>query len=114
MGQAVPLGAVLQMHDHQIVTDDIGAQRVVAPELVVHIGFFGAQGRPQNRRHAAGVEHIAPRKIQGQAQVEAQPVLHLCDALFDFLGREQIHPSALVVRAKVPPGGSFGALVPSV
>ena len=37
MGQAVPLCAVLQMHDDQVVAHDIGTQGVVAPHLVVHI-----------------------------------------------------------------------------
>jgi hypothetical protein len=104
MRQTVPLRAVLQMHDDQVVTHDIGAQGVVAPHLVVHIGFAVAHRGAQHRRAAAGVEHRAAGEVQRQAQVEAQAMLDLSHALQDLGGCEQIHAAELVIGAKVAPG----------
>ena len=85
MRQAVPLRAVLQMHDHQIITDHIGTQRVIAPQLVVHVGFTVAHRRAQDGSTAPGVEHTAAWKIQGQTQVERDAMLDLGHALHDFV-----------------------------
>ena len=114
MRQAVPLGAVLQMHDHQVVAHHIGADRVVAPQLVVHVGLALAHRRAQHGRLSPGVEHITPRKIQRQAQVEGLPGVHLVYALQHFFGRQEVHAPALVIGAKVAPIGARGALFPAV
>ena len=113
MRQAVPLGAVLQMHDHQVVAHHIGASRVVAPQLVVHVGLALAHRRAQHRWLAPGVEHIAPGKIQRQAQVEGLPGAHLIDALQHFLWRQEVHATALVVRPEVAPVRAGWTLFPA-
>jgi hypothetical protein len=104
VGQAVPLGAVLQMHDHQIVANHIGATGVITPHLVVEIGFAIAQGGTQDRGQASRVQHIAARHIQGQAQVEGQARFDLGHALQHFFRGQQVHAAVLVVRAEVAPG----------
>ena len=103
MGQAVPLCAVLQMHDDQVVAHDIGAQGVVAPHLVVHIRLAVAHCGAEDGRAAARVEHRAAREVQRQAQVKAQALFDLGHALQDFGGGEQIHAAKLIVWAKVAP-----------
>ena len=44
MDQAAPLCAVRQVHDDQVVAEDIDAIGVIAPHLVVDVGFSVAQG----------------------------------------------------------------------
>ena len=111
--QTVPLGAVLQMHDDQVVAHHIGAQGVVAPHLVVHIGFAVAHRGAQHGRVAAGVKHRAAGKIQGQAQVKTQTVFDLGHALQHFGGGEQIHAAKLVIGAEVAPSRACGAVFPA-
>ena len=104
MGQAVPLRAVLQVHDDQVIADHIGAAGVVTPQLVIQIGLAVAQGWSQHRRQATGVQHVATGHIERQAEVEGQAFFHFGNALTHFVGRQQVHPAVLVVGSKVAPG----------
>ena len=113
MGQAVPLGAVLQMHDDQVVAHHIGAQGVIAPHLVVHIRFAIAHRGAQDGRAAPRVEHRAAGEVQRQTQVKAQAMFDLGNTLQDLGGGEQIHAAKLVVWAEVPPSRAFGAVFPA-
>ena len=87
MHQAVPLCAVLQLQDHQAISNDIGANRVIAPRPVIHVGLAFLQRRSQHGRLVSGVEHVAAWKIQRQAQFEGLTGAHFGHALPHFGGR---------------------------
>ena len=82
MGQAVPLRRVLQVQDRHVVADDVGAIGVRRPNSrIVHVRPAVAQRRPQHRRMAARVEHVAAGIVERQAQAEGQAFVDLGDAL---------------------------------
>ena len=63
MRQTIPLRAVLQMHDYQVITHDIGTQGIVTPQLVIHVRLAVADSGSQHRGTASGVKDAAARKI---------------------------------------------------
>ena len=75
---------------------------------VVHVRPAVAQRRPQHRRMAARVEHVAARVVERQAQAEGQALAHFGDALLHLLRREQVQPAELVVGPEIAPGRASG------
>ena len=109
MGEAVPLGRILQIHHGEVVAEHVGmARRAVVADEVRHAV---AQRRPQHRREAARVEVVAARQIERQAQAEILPGLHLRDPLQHLLRRDVIHPATLVVGPELAPIGARWAVL---
>ncbi len=113
MGEAVPLRRVLQRHHDDVVADDIGVAVVVPAQRVVHDRAAVALGRAQRRRVAARVEHVAAGIVERQRQAEAQPLLHLGDALEHLPGRQQVEAPQLVVGPPIAPGRAGRAALPA-
>jgi hypothetical protein len=103
VGEAVPLGRILQVHDGEVVVHHVGEVGIVSGEGVIEVGLVAAHGRAQQRRMAARVEHVAARVVERQAEAEAQSLAHLGDALSHFGGRDQVHAAELIVGAEVAP-----------
>ena len=119
MREAVPLGGVLQGHQHYVVADDVGHIRVVLGHRVAEVLHARALARIAHRRELprrqpARVQHVAAGIVERQRQAERETFLHLGDALQHLLAGNVIHPPALVVRAEFAPVGTGRALLPAL
>ena len=113
VGQAVPLRGVLQVEDGQVVADDVGAALHQVGEPKVEVDAPLPQRGPQHRRVAVGVEHVAARVVERQAQAERAAVAHLGHALAHLLGRQQVETAKLVVGPEIAPRGAGWSLHPA-
>ena len=117
MGQAVPLGGVLQTEQHHVVVDHIGQIRVfrlIGPAEALLAGTLSvADHGVALRRDAARVHGPAARHVQRQAQHEAAAFAHLGHALQHLGRRHQVHAAALVVGAELAPVAAFGCVLPA-
>ena len=111
--EAVPLGRILQVHHDEVVAEHVGLQHVVAEQAVVHVRPPVAQRRPQHRRVAARIQHVAAGIVERQAEAKRQAFAHFGDTLLHLLRRQQIDAAALVVCTEVAPVRAGGALLPA-
>ena len=114
MGQAVPLGRVLQGQDDLVVAYDVGGRRVVTAQRIVHVRSVTAHGGLQHRRVAARRQNSPAGIIQWQRQAEGLAGFYLGDALQDLFGRQQIKPATFIIRSPIAPGGTWRAAGPTL
>ena len=104
MGEAVPLGRVLQRHLDDVVADHIDQFRVLAGERIGDVRHAIAHIGEEPRRMAAGIDDIAARIIEGQAETEGLAFLDLGNALEHLLGGQQVESTQLILGAPIAPG----------
>ena len=113
MGQAIPLGGVLQRQHGHVVGQHIGAARFQVAQQAVEVDQALALQGAQHGWLAVGVEGAAARVVQRQAERKAQAFLHLGHALAHLGWRQQVEAAQLVIGAEVAPGRSCRALLPA-
>ena len=55
MRKAVPLGRILQVHDHQVIADNVGLVRVVIHQTIIHIRTIISNSRTNYRWMASWI-----------------------------------------------------------
>jgi hypothetical protein len=113
MGEAVPLGRVLQVQDDEVVADHVGRVGDLLAEAEVEVRPRAPERRADHRRVAARVQDIAAGTFERQRQAEGQPLAHLGHALAHLLRREEVEAAELVVRAEIAPGRSMRSALPA-
>ncbi len=113
MGEAVPLGGVLQRHLHDVVARHVEQAGIVTIQRIVDVGHAFADGRQQLWRMAPGIDHGAARQVERQAQTKTFAGLDLGDALHQHIAGQQGHPSQLVVGTEVAPVGTLRTSPPA-
>ena len=108
MGEAVPLRRILQVDQRRVVADDVDVAGIDAFKREVEIGLLAAPGVAELRRVAARVDCVAARIVERQAEAERHAFADLGRGAAHALGRQQVEPAELIVRAELAPVGSGG------
>ena len=113
VAQAVPLRRILQEHEHRVIGHHIAQGVVHGRQLKVEVEPVAPSFIDELGGLAMLEQHIATGIVQRQTEAKSNAVLDFPNRAQARFRRQQVHPTKLVVRAKIAPVGSFRAIFPA-